>query len=120
MLPVDWTATAAAEPTILRMSLPCPSRRPRHMREIAREVAEAYEVTVEDLRGRVRTRNIVLARHAAMYRMRMEAGRSYQQIGGYLNRDHTTVMSGIRAHAARHGLPIILATNGRARGGPDA
>ena len=52
--------------------------------------------------SKARTRHVVYARQAIMYRMRNELlGLSLAQIGGILNRDHTTVIYGIDQHAAR-------------------
>lgn len=56
-------------------------------------VARFYEVSVEDLVGRSRSRRVALPRHIAMYVLREEAGLSFPQIGAELGgRDHSTVM----------------------------
>lgn len=73
---------------------------PRKQRLTAADVLGAvvrhYNVSVKDLQGRSRTRDIVAPRQAAMYLLREETGLSLVDIGQQLgNRDHTTVMHGI-------------------------
>ncbi len=59
-------------------------------------VARFYSVAEKDLRGKGRTKDIVLPRHVAMYVMREETDRSLADIGQALGgRDHTTVLHGI-------------------------
>lgn len=59
-------------------------------------VADYYRVRIDDLRGRSRTKEIVLPRQVAMYLMREETSASLGDIGNELGgRDHTTVMHGI-------------------------
>ena len=58
-------------------------------------VAKAYGVSVEQLLGRDRSRQIALPRQVVMYLLREEAKISLPQIGETLGgRDHTTVMYG--------------------------
>jgi chromosomal replication initiation ATPase DnaA len=78
------------------------------MRSIAAAVAEAYGLTVEELRGQCRERSVAHPRQEAMWRMRQvldEDGRprySLPQIGNFLgHRDHTTVLHGVRAYEKR-------------------
>ena len=59
-------------------------------------VARFYSVAEKDLRGKGRTKEIVLPRQVAMYVMREETDRSLADIGQALGgRDHTTVLHGI-------------------------
>jgi chromosomal replication initiator protein len=59
-------------------------------------VARFYSVAEKDLRGKGRTKEIVLPRQVAMYVMREETDRSLADIGQSLGgRDHTTVLHGI-------------------------
>ncbi len=59
-------------------------------------VAAYYGVALKDLKGRGRTKEIVLPRQVAMYLVREETGASLVDIGRELgDRDHTTVMHGI-------------------------
>lgn len=67
---------------------------------VAKAVAAVEMVSVEDLRGRSATRAIAWPRQEFMLAAR-EAGHSLQDIGAFLDRDHTTVMHGIEAATAR-------------------
>ncbi|MEZ4500452.1 MAG: chromosomal replication initiator protein DnaA [Thermomicrobiales bacterium] len=64
--------------------------------EIIRAVASYYQVDVNAMSGRSRSREIVVPRQIAMYVIREETGASLADIGRALGgRDHTTVMHGI-------------------------
>jgi chromosomal replication initiator protein len=59
-------------------------------------VAVHYGVSLRDLRGRARTKDVVLPRQVAMYLLREETDSSLVAIGKELGgKDHTTVMHGI-------------------------
>lgn len=61
--------------------------------QVINAVAEYYRVTVDDLKGRGRNKEVVTPRQMAMYLMRESTGASLPQIGDALGgRDHTTVM----------------------------
>lgn len=63
---------------------------------IIRKVCEAYDVTVEDVRGKSRTKNISEARQVVMWMARQLTDESYETIGAELGgRDHSTVYYGI-------------------------
>ena len=63
---------------------------------VVEAVAAYYKVHLKDLRGRGRTKEIVLPRQVAMYLVREETSLSLGDIGQELGgRDHTTVMHGI-------------------------
>jgi chromosomal replication initiator protein len=60
------------------------------------EVTGHFKVSLTDLRGRGRSKEIVLPRQVAMYVLREETGSSLVEIGALLGgRDHSTVMHGI-------------------------
>jgi chromosomal replication initiator protein len=64
--------------------------------DVVEAVASHFGVSVKDLRGRGRSKEIVGPRQIAMYLMREETGASLSEIGQALgDRDHTTVMHGI-------------------------
>lgn len=70
---------------------------PRHTQvqpeEVVRRVAEAFDVTIDHLLSRDRSRQVALPRQIAMYLLREESDASLPQIGQTLGgRDHTTVM----------------------------
>ncbi len=62
---------------------------------ILETVARFYSVPEKDLKGKGRTKDIVIPRQVAMYVMREETDRSLVDIGEMLGRDHTTVLHGI-------------------------
>jgi chromosomal replication initiator protein len=65
--------------------------------DVVEAVARHYEVQEKDLKGRQRTRDIVVPRQVAMYLLREETDISLEEIGRAIGgRDHTTVMHGIK------------------------
>ena len=63
--------------------------------KIFHAVARKYGVTVEDIRGKRRTREIAQARHVCIYIMRTVTDMSLPSIGRVFNRDHSTILSSI-------------------------
>ena len=62
---------------------------------IVHEVADSFDVPMQELLGKKRDRKTALARHVAMYLMRTETSCSFSEIGRQLgNRDHATVLHG--------------------------
>lgn len=79
-----------------------PTRR-QIMDEIVAMCADAYGVSVEDIRARNREPNKVAARQHAMFLLKQTGFLSLPQIARYLDRkDHTTVYHGIKAHQRKH------------------
>jgi chromosomal replication initiator protein len=74
---------------------------------IAAEVAKAHGLTVDDLKGASHRRHVAWPRqeaYARCYALRKHYGDRYSlpRIGKFFgNRDHTTVLWGVRAFAAR-------------------
>lgn len=69
-------------------------------------VAEAHNITPDDIRGECRKRCFARPRHEAMYLARC-AGWSYPHIARVIGgRDHSTVIHGARKHASLNGLPM--------------
>jgi len=63
---------------------------------ILRAVSLRFDVPVDDIKGRGRSKTVALARLAA-YWLLWHRGLSYPEIGRAVgNRDHTTAMSGVR------------------------
>ena len=61
--------------------------------QVVEAVASAFGLTIDQLRGRERTRKVAFPRQVAMYLLREEVNASLPQIGATLGgRDHTTVM----------------------------
>lgn len=74
----------------------------RSMAEIVAEVVAKHHITGAQIMGEGRARNVVTARHEAFWLCTQFTGCSLQQIGRFFgNRDHTTVLHGVRRHAAR-------------------
>lgn len=75
------------------------------------EVAETHGVAVADILGRSRSAPFVAARHAVWARLRVNHGWSWPAIGREFDRDHTTVMYGVRsvlsAAAVTHGTAEV-------------
>jgi len=60
---------------------------------IIKTVADYYKLSISDLKGKKRSKNIALARQVAMYIIRETTDYSTTEIGAEFNgRDHTTVM----------------------------
>lgn len=73
---------------------------------IMRDVCRKHGLTMEELRGTTRRRDIVHARQECFYRMRTEVtalGRplSLPRIARLFGRDHSTIVHGIERHAQR-------------------
>jgi chromosomal replication initiator protein len=72
-----------------------PRRKDIQPQEVIESVAAAFNIPIERILGRDRSRQIALPRQIAMYLLREEAKISLPQIGEALGgRDHTTVMYG--------------------------
>jgi len=72
-----------------------PRRNELDPEKIISKVSEVYGISVKEMLGRGRSREIVLPRQVAMYLLREEANISLPQIGELLGgRDHTTIMYG--------------------------
>jgi chromosomal replication initiator protein len=63
---------------------------------ILQETAEHFGLSRDDLVGKSRSRPLTTARHVAMYLARECTGLSLIKIGELFERDHTTVMHGIK------------------------
>ncbi len=70
------------------------------MQQIAEAHAVAWRVTVEAMQAKSRSHGVSIPRQLAMADMH-EAGFSTPVIGRFFNRDHTTVLHGIKAAKAR-------------------
>lgn len=69
---------------------------------IIEQVAKRWDLSAEDLLGPSRLKRIAHPRQQAMYEIRETLGYSLPRIGRIFgNRDHTTVLHSVRAHAAR-------------------
>lgn len=83
------------------------------VRDAAVQVAaKSFDIGPADILGEDRSRQVAYGRHYAMWLLR-EMGYSFPQIGRQLNKDHTTVIAGVRGHAKRaeadHVSPQVIA-----------
>ena len=69
--------------------------------DVISAVAAKWSLEPGDLTGPRRHRHLVRARQEAMYECRMQTGKYLTIIGRAFNRDHTTILYGIRAHVDR-------------------
>jgi chromosomal replication initiator protein len=65
------------------------------IQNIIRIVAEYYNMTESQLKSKVRTSQIALARQIAMYLSRNILNTPYQEIGRQFGKDHTTVLANV-------------------------
>lgn len=75
-------------------------RRPS-LKALAAEVCMEEDFTVEELRGRPRGWFYVWPRQYFMYLAIVRYGYTASAVGRFLNRDHSTVIHGVRAHTSR-------------------
>jgi chromosomal replication initiator protein len=75
---------------------PGPSGRGATPTAILTAVARYFGVKADDLKGKARNKQIVVPRHIAMYLLREDAHLSTPEVGRLLNRDHTTVLHGMK------------------------
>ena len=65
--------------------------------DIILETARYYQVSVEDIKGQRRSKNIAMARHVSMYLIRTLVAPSLKDIGSYYgDKDHATVLASIK------------------------
>ena len=62
---------------------------------IISETARYYALTPEDIKGRLKTKNVALARQICMYIIRTRTNLSLNDIGEIFSRDHTTILHAV-------------------------
>lgn len=67
------------------------------MRDVAVNVCEKYKVTLNQMLGDGKGRNLCAARREAYHICSVKLGKSFPQIGKFFRRDHTTIMYHVRA-----------------------
>ena len=88
-LPLNADTAAGAIADLL------PRRHTLNSTKILETVAHYYSVSIDDIVGRDRSKEIMLPRHMAMYLVREETDASLPEIGQRLGgRDHTTILHG--------------------------
>lgn len=73
------------------------------LHQIIREVADKHGLTYAELMSHRRDRAIAWPRQEAMYRCAKETSASLPMIARIFNRDHTTIIHGVRAYSERMG-----------------
>lgn len=80
----------------------------RSCRVIAMKVALRTGFFLKDLKRTCRERDLVAARHRAIYGARAGTSRSMKEIGRFYGLDHSTIHYSVREHARRSGRPVPL------------
>ncbi len=65
--------------------------------KIIQLVADLFDIKMEDIVGKSQSRDCALPRQIAMYLLRSELKMPYMKIGSVFSRDHSTVMTSIKA-----------------------
>lgn len=65
-------------------------------RQIIATVAKFYKMNLADIYSTRRTGSLAVRRQVAMYLSRMLTTKSYPQIGRCFNKDHATIIEGVR------------------------
>jgi chromosomal replication initiator protein len=69
--------------------------------KILGSITDKYSLTIEELKSNSRKKDVVLARHIAMYMLRFHAKKTYIDIANFFNRkDHTTVLHAFKKISA--------------------
>ena len=64
---------------------------------IAKVVSNYYKITLGDIKGKSRKKEVAMARHMAMFISHQILKKTLEEIGEYYsNRDHSTVIHGIK------------------------
>lgn len=73
--------------------------------QILQDVSARHGFSVHELTvSRCREHKLVVARQELMFLLYQPRKFSFDRVGKFINRDHSTVFNGIRAHKARNGL----------------
>lgn len=64
--------------------------------DVITEVSRFYGVSVQEIAGTSRTRNVALARNVAMFLAYNMLGKSSNEIGAAFHRDHSTVLHSLK------------------------
>ena len=85
-----------AIPSIRRQKLN-PRQRESIANDIITKVCIYYNVSTDEIKGRKRFRNYVLARHMAMFLIRTRVKLKLKAVGMMFHRDHTTTMHAMKS-----------------------
>ena len=76
-------------------------------KSMARAIADKHNISIDQMLGPCRTPAFAYARQQFMYEMIASGRCSYSFVARILNRDHSTIIHGVEAHAKRNGVPSI-------------
>ncbi len=68
----------------------------KKLTHIVHKIMEDYDLTVEEIKGNQRTKQVTEPRWVMWKLIRKNSGLSYGEIGRLFNKDHSTVMNGIK------------------------
>jgi chromosomal replication initiator protein len=89
----DVTPSLAVATEILKSTLTPPQKTTLNSNQILQTVADFFSLSIEDLRGKIRKKEIVNPRQIAMYLLREEISQSYPKIAEIIGKkDHTTII----------------------------
>lgn len=71
------------------------------IREVIEEVAQRHDIPVGLIYAQDRRKAISTVRHEAYYLVHRDFGLSYPEVGRIFDRDHTTILHGVRKHEKR-------------------
>lgn len=71
-------------------------QKPTKVQRVEEVIAQAANVRLEDINGKARDHEIVAARHAVWMIAHDHLKYSYSLIGKFYDRDHTTIMNGVK------------------------
>lgn len=87
--------------TAMQIAKALPRNNSQGVRDIMKEVCDLHGISLSDMLGPARFRRIVRARQHAMWLCHKRTRFSFVRLGRFFQRDHSTVMHGIRAHEER-------------------
>lgn len=73
---------------------------------LAKQICAKYGVDFDEVCSERRHKHLVLIRHEIFYRLKVDLQMSYPAIGEKFNKDHTTILHGVRKHAERLSLEM--------------
>jgi len=68
----------------------------KSIEQYGEEVLNAVNLSIEDLRSRRKTRTISAKKHMIYAYLRNECGYSYEEIGEYCHKDHSSIVSSVK------------------------
>jgi len=96
--PTSRKSRSKRDPPAVPASVPCRTRSPRTLDDIATEVARVHGITMEDLRTVRRYRPLVQARAEVARRALREGAANLSQVARYLNRSPSTLSGLLYRH----------------------